>query len=326
MHHEHSQSTPEQDLYMGLVQADEEQESLRAQKDADFIFSAYHPFLQNRIPRSATRCSMESACEFGAWSQCVHVRKQERCKDPKTNHSRHEFSWSRDQKTKPIQFAFKHYTDCKKYIQQYRYDHTYGLCMPPEKTSAEVTVVQGEEGHEDKPPSGHKARSTPTSASQSRGINRHNSDPSLLELAHRYKLAPSVLREAREQSTLKARPDPAQGSGDSEAEPPKVPCPTTNLSCVVPKEATRSVATMLPFAAVTAAPKKGKTSPPSGQSDPKENGQRTNQQVKVPVMVGKAVKHLPANGYAIDSTSRCTAPGFCSDELLTTAVVKCAFI
>jgi hypothetical protein len=256
-----------------------------------------NPFLSqnSRLPRNITRTAMETVCEFGSWDRCVDLRKPERNKDVKSNNSKQEFSWTREPKPKLIQYEFKHFTDCKRYIEQYRYEHTYGFSDTRERSGGSAGKLAGGEG-EEKLSSANG--SNPSSANKLRSINRVNSDSSILELAHKYKLAPSALREARQQAT-KIPAVNVDVVSSAPAESSKVPCPTTTISCLLSKEASRSAVISLP----PAPSKKGKNSQ-NFPTPAEANGQRPSMMANGPPLLAKGVKHLPANGYAIDSTSK----------------------
>lgn len=208
------QLSPEQRIQQNLLQVDEDKETEWIQREPDYLAYVQHLSNSSRLIQRTNNIKSHiiSSCEFGSWSHSdksgdsAGPPKKASLSDTRSQHQKPDLPWLRDSKPRDIKFVFKHYMDCKKYIKQYRYEHTYNcgawsadsdmfvnMNLPPK-----VTQENGEPKLPNTPSSSQRrlSCSNPSSATQQRqAIHRINSDSNILELATRYRLASSVLKE-----------------------------------------------------------------------------------------------------------------------------------
>ena len=149
----------------------------------------------------------------------------------------------KDYRMRDISFEFRHYGDVSKYMEQYRYEHTYNVGPlgrePIEITTCKIVPLQddiptpsvysdGQQHHHHhhhhnpfasnkhrrqdlspvsnqtvQQPNGNVHSSTTDSfyTDSHAGIHHVQSDSNILDMAHKYKFAPSVLKEAMTRKT-----------------------------------------------------------------------------------------------------------------------------
>lgn len=152
------------------------------------------------------------------------AKKADKLVSQRTNRDKESSLGWKDQRVRDITYDFKHYGDVTRYMEQYRYEHTYNFGPlgrePIEITTCKIiplrdntpTPVQYAERHHNPlasihPPNAPANKQTVPSDQQSNTSDNKSSDkighsqsePNILELAHKYKFAPSVLKEARAQ-------------------------------------------------------------------------------------------------------------------------------
>ena len=204
--------------------------------------------------------------------------------------------WDTGRPAKEINYVFKHYRDSKDYMNQYRLEHTYNF-GPLGKDGATVEIhttrVTSNPAPQDAKSKQHPPRLKSHSDSQVRPTTPNGDTPrgdnNVLELAHKYKFAPHILRAAQVQSAERRR-----DNDDSD-----VQSTTKNRVSSASSQSRRrksGKATALQPSKVPAIPPS-----PTGTSAGKQPRKSSPTANGTPFFQGKTMKHLPSNGYAIDS-------------------------
>ena len=134
---------------------------------------------------------------FCAWCPDPNVKLRKPDKVAKTQQKEREFHVWRDYRPKEINYVFKHYMDWRRYIEQYRYEHTYNF-GPLSKEMIDIHQVGSIADNittltsrQKRPPPRLRSEGNLQSLSNpgsSMPTPRTQSESNILELAHKYKL------------------------------------------------------------------------------------------------------------------------------------------
>lgn len=195
----------------------------------DLLVSNHGSNTQNSFWNSKKKTNADDFGGWAGWELPIRSQRTSEKTTRSTNKPR-DFQFYKDWKAKDIQYTFHHFQEFKQYMEQYRNQHTYKSgaigkhavpvngTMAPDGLTADQAVLSRLQQY---PVRYNRSRTPPeVSRSHRSAFNpdkKSQSEANILELQHRYRFDPEVVRAVGSPDVNPHLPDDLPGSRSSSA-------------------------------------------------------------------------------------------------------------